>query len=396
MRFGHGMREHWALDPDVLYLNHGTVGATPRRVLAAQQAIRDAMELQPSAFLLRECADLGSGWPRAERPRMRVAAGEIARRLGARGEDLVFVDNATEGVNTVLRSLPFDAGDEILLSDHGYGAVALAAGVVARERGAAVRTVKLPDPVADAPSVVEAFAAGLTPRTRLVVVDHVTSDSALILPVAAIAARCRAAGVPVLVDGAHAPGAIPLDIPSLGVTWYTGNLHKWGWAPRSSAILWVSPDRQAAIHPLVASWGSGKGFLAEFDWVGTRDPSPWLAAPAGFELMEEWGIEAIRAYNHGLAWSGARRLAELWDVPLATPEAMIGTMATVPLPARHGTTTEEATRLRDALLFEDRIEIQLASVRGRLVARLSAQIYVETADIERLARAVDARAPVAR
>src|SRR5262249_52210396 len=223
----------------------------------------------------------------------------------------------------------------------------------------------------------EAFSGALAERTGLAVVDHITAESALVLPLAEIAARCRDQDVPVVADGAHAPGAIPLDIPSLGVDWYVGTLHKWAWAPRSSAILWAAPARQTELHPTVISWGLDQGMAMEFDDPGTHDPANYLAAPAALAFMRELGIDAVRAYNHDLAWQGARRLAELWEVELATPESMIGTMATVPLPAALGSTRDDAARLRDALLFEDAVEVQLHSWHGRLHVRISAPVYNE-------------------
>ena len=390
------MLEHWLLDPSIIYLNHGTVGAPPRRVLAAQQAIRDEIERQPARFLLRELTGVRVGGPRADRPRMRVAADAVAAFVGARGDDLAFVDNATTGVNAVLRSLRLAAGDEILVTDLGYGGVTNAARFVAREHGAVLRTAEMPDPSQGPPAFVEAICDALGERTRLVMVDHITAESALLLPVAEIAARCRAKGIRVLIDGAHAPGAIALDIPALGADWYAGNLHKWAWAPRSSGILWAAPERQADLHPAVISWGLDQGLAAEFDLPGTRDPSPHLAAPAALDLMRELGVEKVRRYNHDLAWHGARRLAEIWEVAFAVPESMIGTMATVPLPQDLGSTREDAALLRDALLFEDRIEVQVHAWHGRLWTRISSQIYNDPGDIERLGAAVMARRRTAR
>jgi isopenicillin-N epimerase len=389
-RFGHSMLEHWALDPAVLYLNHGTVGATPRRVLEAQRRIRDEIERQPSQFLLRELTAISSGRSLTPEPRMRSAAAAVARFLGARGDDLVFVDNATTGVNAVLRSLDLRAGDEIVVTDLNYGAVANAARYAARERGATVRTVEMPFPFRSE-AIVDAVAAALGPRTRVAVIDHITSESAILLPLVAIAARCREPGVPILVDGAHAPGSIPLDIPSLGVDWYVGNLHKWAWAPRSCGILWCAPAHQARIHPTVISWGLDQGFTTEFDLVGTRDPSAHLAAPEGIAFMRELGLDEVRAWNHHMAWDGALRLCAAWGTSLPAPESMIATMATVPLPERAGSMRDDAVRLRDALLYEDRIEVQLHAARGRLWVRISGQVYVETDDIERLAKAIAAR-----
>jgi isopenicillin-N epimerase len=387
-RFGHGMREHWLLDSDVVYLNHGTVGAPPRRVLAAQQAIRDEIERQPARFLLRELANLPGRT--AEGPcRLREAATAVAAFLGARGDDLVFVDNVTAGVNAVLRSMPLGAGDEMLVLDHAYGAVANVVRFVARERGAVVRTVELPwPPRSDA--VVKAVAGAMGPRTRLAVLDHVTSQSALVLPLAAMASACRARGVAVLADGAHAPGAIALDIPALGVDWYAATLHKWAWAPRSCGILWAAPERQAGLHPPIVSWGLDQGFTTEFDWPGTRDPTPALAAPAALAFMRELGTDAVQAYDHALAWRAGEILRERWGVPLVQDEAQIGTMITVPLPERAGSPAD-GVRLRDALLFEDRIEVQLHPFRGRLWVRVSAQVYNDETDVERLATAVTAR-----
>ena len=246
----------------------------------------------------------------------------------------------------------------------------------------------MPYPVRSADDVVGAFEAAITPNTRLAVVDHITSESALVLPLAAIAERCRARGVAVLADGAHAPGAIALDIPALGVDWYVGNLHKWLWVPRSSGILWTSPERQKMLHAAVISWGLDRGFHAEFDLPGTRDPSPHLSAPAAIAYMRTFGIAAVQRYNHALAWDGARHLAERWDTDFATPETFIGTMATVMLPETLGSTADDAARLRDVLLFDHRIEVQVHAFRGRLYARISGQVYIEPGDIERLAAAV--------
>jgi isopenicillin-N epimerase len=196
----------------------------------------------------------------------------------------------------------------------------------------------------------------------------------------------------VLADGAHAPGAIALDIPSLGVDWYTANLHKWAWAPRSSGLLWVATDRQAALHPPVVSWGLDQGMTQEFDWIGTRDPTPWLAAPAALEFMSETGIREVQRWNHELAWEAGRWLCAQWNTELGVRESDTGTMITVPLPAAFGGTREDANRLRDALLFEDGIEIQVHAFGGAVYARVSAQVYNEMADVERFGAAVLRRA----
>jgi isopenicillin-N epimerase len=390
MPFGRSMLDRWMLDPAITYLNHGTVGAVPRQVLDAQQAIRGEMERQPSRFLLREVFPL-VGVARTEPSRMRRAADKVGSFIGARGDDLVFVDNATAGVNAVLRSLTFEPGDEILVTDHSYPTTARLAEFVAARSGAQVRTVRVPYPRFDRATLVERIAAAITPHTRLAVVDHVSSESALVFPLAEIAAACRSRGVPVLADAAHAPGMLPLAVPGIGVDWYVANLHKWAHAPRSCGILWAHPNRQAGLHPPVISWGLDQGFTAEFDWVGTRDPTPWLAAPAGIAFMEELGVAAVRQYNHDLAWRAARELTARWKTVLERDEASAGSMVTLPLPEPLGSTPDDASQLRDRLLEDDRIEVQISGNHGRLWTRISAQVYNDWDDMERLGAAIDRR-----
>ncbi len=381
------MRPHFPLAADTTYLNHGTVGVAPKRVLAAKIALIEEMERAPSRFMLRELSgEMPAPW-RQGPTRMREAAGKVASFVGARADDLVFTPNVTAALNAVLRYFPLERGDEILTTDLAYGAITNAALYRARETGAVVNVIRMPYPTtpsAARDAIVEAYG----PRTRLAIVDHITSESALLLPLAEIVAALKARGAAVLVDGAHAPGAIELDVPSLGADWYGANLHKWCHAPRSCGFLWASPELQEGLHPSSISWGLDTEFASRFDWVGTLDPSNYLAAPEGIALLREWNFEAVRDYMHRLAWEGARHLAERWDVELGMPEEMVGTMATVPLPERAGTGHEDAERLRLALLTEDKIEIQLHAFRGRLWVRLSAQVYNDMADVERLAEAV--------
>jgi isopenicillin-N epimerase len=388
--FGRAMLGHWLLDPHYTYLNHGTVGAPPRRVLAAQQALRDEIERQPSRFILRELA-LEQPAPWRMTSRLREAIEPVASFLGTHPDDLVFVSNVTSGLNAVLQSLPLEPGDEVLVTDLGYGAIACAAEAATAARGATVRTVEMPYPLRDPRSVVDTVAAALTDRTRLVVIDHITARTALLLPVARVTAACRERGVPVLVDGAHAPGAIALDIPALGADWYVANLHKWAHTPRPCGVLWAAPGRQALLHPPVTSWGHGRGFLDEFEHVATSDPTAYLAAPEAMAVIAEWGLAVIVAYVNQLAWDAGALLTKRWRTTLDTPREMIGSMVTVPLPEAAGATDQDATRLRVALLEDDKIEVQLHAWRGRLWVRVSAQVYNDLADVERLAAAVERR-----
>jgi isopenicillin-N epimerase len=385
--FGRARLVDWPLEPGITYLNHGTVGVTPLRILAVQQEIRDQIERHPSRYLLRELAAVSVGPSGLSLPRLRAAAASVAVFCGARSDDLVFVDNATAGANAILRSFPFEPGDEILVTDLGYGGVTRAAVFAARQRGATVRTVTMSWPFRAA-DLADAYVSAVGPRTRLAIVDHITSESALICPLAAVAARLRERGVAVLADGAHAPAAIPLDIPALGVDWYVANLHKWAWTPRSCGILWARQEHQATLHPPVISWGLDEGFTREFDWVGTRDFSAWLAAPAALALLAGHGLDAVRAHNHAIAWNGAHRLAERFGTDFDVPESLIGTMATVPLPESMGSTADEALALRHALFSDHGIEVQLHAYRERLWVRISGQVYNDMEDVERLADAV--------
>lgn len=384
------MLSQWMLDPAFTYLNHGTVGAPPRVVLAAQQAIRDAIERHPAQYMLRELCGL-MGWPLPPQSRLRAAAHLVAEFVGARGDDVGFVENATTGVNAVLRSFVFAPGDEILVTDRAYGACVNAARFAARRAGATVRVVGLPYPCSRPAQLADTVIEAIGERTVLLFVDHITADSALLLPVADIARRARARGVAVLVDGAHAPGGIPLDIPSLGADWYVGTLHKWCMAPRSAAILWADPSRREELHPASVSWGLDLGLPAEFDWVGTRDPSTFLAAPDGIEFLRSLGVDEVFEANHALAWAAGQHLARRWETVLGVTEELVGSMITVPLPARAGSTPEDATRLRAAVYYEDKIEIQMHAWREQLWVRVSAQVYNELEDVERLAGAVLAR-----
>lgn len=389
--FGRDMLRHWPLDPECTYLNHGTVGVTPKRVLERQQALRDEMERQPSRFMLRElAAEMPMPWRSVSR--LREASDRIAAFVGSRPDDLVFVPNVTTGMNAVLQSVQLAPGDEVVSTDLAYGAVTLTARAVCQRAGAELRTVSIAYPVLDPGDVVESISGALTSASKLVVVDHVTAQTALVLPVKEIADACHARGVPVLVDGAHVPGSRPLDIASLGVDWYSANLHKWAHAPRGCGILWAAPARQAMLHAPIVSWGHGRGFRHEFEHTATQDPTSYLAAPEGVALLDEWGFDGCVRYMHDLAWEAGQLLTDRWGTSFAIPRSMVGAMVTVPLPADAGSTEADATALRLALLVEDRIEVQLHAWRGRLWTRVSTQVYNERADVERLADAVARRA----
>ena len=386
------MLAHFPLEPGSVYLNHGTVGVTPLAVMRARSAILDEIERHPARFMIRELMTLGMSEPPPS-PRLRAAAERVGAFLGACGDGVAFVDNATSAINAVVRSIEFAPGDEILVHDQAYGGVVRAIAFLARERGATMTRCALPFPARAPEDFVAAVERAITPRTRLALLDHVGSETALVMPLAAMAAACRSRGVAVLVDGAHAPGAIDVDIAALGVDWYAANLHKWAFAPRSCGVLWAAPERREGLHPGVISWGVTSGdWLQEFDWTGTRDPSPWLAAPAALDFMHDvLGVAAMRTHNHDLAWQSAQLLCRRWGLDWMTPESMVGCMVTVPLPERLGAgDAANAQRLRDALFERHAIEVPVIARGGTLWARVSLQVYNDAADVERLADAVDA------
>jgi len=387
MDFGRDLLSLWPLDPEATYLNHGTVGVVPIRVAEAQQALRTRIERHPARFMLRDLWTF-TGAATEGPTLMRQAAAEVAAFVGARGDDLVFVDNTSTGVNAVLRSTPFAAGDELVVTDHIYGGLLTAVNYIARTTGATVRVVEMPYPAFDPAVAVERIAAAVTPRTKLVIADHIAAESAIVFPIADMVRACKAKGATVLVDGAHVPGALPLDVSAIGADYYVANLHKWAMAPRSSAFMVVAPEHQATLHPPVISWGLDQGFTQEFDWVGTRDPSPWLCAPDGIRFLQDLGYDALRKYNHDLAWYAAQHLTGKWGTPLQIDESAVGCMVSVMAPESIGTTKADAVRLRDRLLFEHNIEVQVHARVGRVWVRVSAQAYNERADIDKLLRAV--------
>lgn len=366
----------FALAPERIYLNHGGYGATPLAVIAEQDRLRREMERDPTGFF----QDVYPG-------AVREAAGVAAREFGGDAQGWVFAENATSAIGGILDSLPFAPDEEMVTTSHAYGAVAKAMARRAARSGARVVTIDLPAPLPAEDEIVARIASALGPRTRLLVVDHIASPSAAILPVAAIVAAAGAKGVPVLVDGAHAPGQIPLDVPALGAAWWTGNAHKWFFAPRGCGLLWTAPEWREATHPAVASHGSGAGLAAEFDWIGTRDVTPWLALRAAAAAHRAFGGPALMARNRALARSAAALVSEALKADISVPETMSGAMAALRLP---GLPADPglALELRRALARRHRISLPVYAFAGAVWVRLSAQLYNERGDYEALAAAL--------
>ena len=372
-------KNEWLLDPDVTFLNHGSFGAVARVVLAEQRRLQEQMERNPGEFLTVEL-------PNA----LRAAAAKLAQFLGGLGADFVFTENATAGVNAILQSVRFDPGDEILLTDHGYPAVLKAAQHVAARTGARVIQAKIPFPAPGDADIITAIETRLGSRTRLVIIDHVTSPTALVFPVKRLTQLSRSAGAAVVIDGAHVPGMLSLDIPAVGADWYVGNCHKWLMSPRGTAFIWASAERQAQIHPLVISHGLGQGFNAEFDWVGTRDPTAWLTVPTAIDWHNQAGGPKLRDRNASLIEAAATALASGWDTEIGSHTGNYAAMKTVRLPLQGDATEQLALNLRTCLRLDHKIDVAVVAFAGRLWARISAHAYNSLRDYDRLAKAVAA------
>jgi isopenicillin-N epimerase len=368
----------WCLDPGIAFLNHGCFGARTRAVVEAQDQRRREFEARPIEFLGR-----GRG------PLIDRAKEAVARLLGARARDLGFVTNATGGINAVLRSLHLKAGDELLTTTHVYNAVRQSMRFVAGRCGGTYREVHVPLPLRSRQAIVDAVAGALGPATRLLVIDHVTSPTAIVMPVREIIAAAEARGIDVLVDGAHAPGMLDLSIEALAPAYYAGNLHKWVSAPPGTGFLWVRPDRQNDIHPLTISHHYGEGLAAEFAWQGTRDISGWLSCPDAMAYFERLGWERVRRHNHQLATWAHAHLCQGLGVEPASPldGSLLGSMATVALPGeaqRFG--SPEA--LQAVLYDRHQIEVPVLKWSERWWTRVSCHVYNRPEEYDRLADAL--------
>ena len=400
----------WALDPTVTFLNHGSFGASLRAILDVQRGWRDKLEAQPVKFLARDLDELLE-WSRSE----------VGAFVGADSDDLALMVNATAGVNTVLRSLSFERGDEILITDHVYNATANAVRFAAANHGAHVTVANIPWPIQSSNQALDAIVDAITPRTKLAVLEHVTSSTALVLPIEQLVKAFAERGVDVLVDGAHGPGMLPIHIREMGAAYYVGALHKWVCAPKGSAFLYVRRDKQPRIKPLAISAGEARGggrstFRNDFDWNGTFDPTPWLTIPATIDCLGEMlpgGWPTIMETNRKLIIKTRLMLAEALHTMPPAPDEMIGSMATLRLPGGPWPRDEAQRRLTmlEAAMRGRRFEVPLLlwpspflvewgllpdSTQFEMTVRISAQVYNYFGQYERLASILPGFAGVGR
>jgi isopenicillin-N epimerase len=368
----------WGLDRSVLYLYHGSFGACPTAVLAVQTRLRMQMESEPADFF---SATLAAGLDTARRA--------LARFLSADEQDLVFVPNATTAVNAVLQSLEFESGDELLVTDHTYAACRKVVDFVAARSGAHVVVAHLPFPVRSEEQIVAAILTCVSPQTRLALLDHVTSPTALVMPLERLVRELQERDVDCLVDGAHAPGMVPVHLSDLGAAYYTGNAHKWLCTPKGAAFLHVRHDRQSGLHPTVISHGYLSGFHAEFDWTGTWDPTPWLCVSESLRYLEgllPGGWPALMARNHELVLRARDVLLQALSLDAPCPPEMIGSMASIPLPTPSRGSPGAALDLQGLhRWFRERGVETWLHPQPMALLRLSAQLYNSLPQYERLA-----------
>ena len=383
---GLSLNELWSLDPSIRHLNHGSFGACPIAVLAEQARVRSVMERDTMGFFVDEL-----------QPRLDTARAVVAEFVGADPAGLAFVDNATTAVNAVLRGLEFVSGDEILTLEQGYPACHNAAEFVAKRWGATVVYAPIPVPLESPQQVVDSVLSRVTPRTRLALLDHIVSPTGLIMPLAALVAALKERGVRVLVDGAHAPGSVPVDLTEVGADWYTGNAHKWLCAPKGAAFLHAAGDVRDRTRPLVISHGAraplgGRSrYHLEFDWTGTRDPSACLAIPKAIEVIGgalPGGFDAVMAHNNALVQQGLDVVAQATGAVPVGPPSMMASMAAMLLPAEFGEPDSPFSRQRVATWLRRRgfvVQMVPWSSRRRWILRLSAHLYNATSDYFALA-----------
>src|SRR2546425_2127219 len=382
----------WALDPQVVYLNHGAFGACPRAVLEYQRKIRDRLERQPIQFFVRDLEEL-----------LDDARGALSEFLGADPAGLVFVPNATAGVNTVLRSLRFKRGDELLVTDHEYNACRNALNFIAERSGALVVVANVPFPLRSEAEIIDAVISRATSRTRLALLDHVTSQTGLVLPIQTLVRKLAQHGVETLVDGSHAPGMVPLKMRKLSAAYYTGNCHKWLCAPKGAGFLWTRRDRRQSIRPLSISHGANSTradrtrYLIEFGWTGTTDPSACLSVPEALRFVGALlagGWAAVMKRNRALALAARTMLCEVLQIDSPCPDEMIGSLASVPLSDGADVKPQKSPLyldpLQERLRARHRIEVPIIPwpAPPKRLLRISAQLYNSLPQYERLAVAV--------
>jgi len=380
-KFGKHLRPLWHLEADGTFLNHGSFGACPKSVLAAQSAWRETMERQPDQFFRRTVSPLNPD------NALRQGARRLAAFMGTTGDKVAFVANPTEAVNTVLKAFPLKADDEILVLDCVYNAVRLSVEEKCRATGARMVMAMLPIPMTSN-DVVGRIVDAATPRTRLAIIDHIASAPALVFPVAEITRALQARGVKVMVDGAHALGQLDLNLDGIGADWYTATAHKWFYAPKGSAFLHARNPGDLQLRPLSVSHYYNDPFPLCFDYVGTRDVTAFLTLSPAQDFIEQYGAAEIRTWLTSLSRAGIEPLSRIGATPIA-PDSMFAAMRAYHLPQRRPVVPDDAQQLINGFWDKHRIQVAASAYQDKLLLRLSAQVYVDLEDFGHLTDVLD-------
>ncbi|MDX1615501.1 MAG: aminotransferase class V-fold PLP-dependent enzyme [Candidatus Promineifilaceae bacterium] len=382
----YGLKSQFLLDPDVVFLNHGSYGATPRPVFAAYQAWQRRLERQPVRFLARELSG-----------HLADARRSLGNYINGSMDDIVYVPNVTFALNIVARSLDLGSGDEVLTSDHEYGACDHVWQFLSQKRGFEYRQQPLAFPVENVGAIVDQLWRGVTARTKVIFLSHITSSTALRLPVETICRRARAQGILTIIDGAHAPGQIPLDVKAIGADFYFGNAHKWLCSPKGAGFLFARPQVQHLIEPLVVGWGWGESrtisygsdYLDYLQWLGTNDLSAYLSVPIAIAFQQENDWPTVRDTCHRLLRDALDRLGQLTGLPACYPDdSFYVQMAVARLP-----NLADLDGLKQQLYDDFRVEVPLGEWRGQQFVRISIQAYNSEEDVDALLRALQALLP---
>lgn len=375
MKYGHNLKEKWILDNEITFLNNGSFGAAPQKVIEAQQKFDIELEKEPLIFLLDKYPVL-----------ILKTIKKLAFFLSVDKKDLFFVENATTGFNTIIRNLAysFNKDDEILVSSNVYPSVKNTLEYFAKLIGIKITYAPLPFPSINAEDIINSVKNTINSKTKLAVFDHITSPTALIFPVKELTRICRNNGTLTLIDGAHAPGMIDLNISEIAPDFYTGNCYKWMYAPKGSGFLWINPNIKQEIHPLVISLNYEQGMNKEFEWLGTRNPSAWLATSDAIDFYYEMGNQNIRKYTHKLVLEAAHLLSDSLDLEISIPNEMLGAMITLPFKSNLPPVQENTLILRKHFLENYKIELPFMAFQNQWYFRISAQIFNEISDYEYL------------
>ncbi|MBM2814667.1 MAG: Aminotran 5 protein [Ignavibacteria bacterium] len=371
MLYGKEIKKQWLFDNDLVFLNNGSFGASPIQVLEAYRRYNEMLERQPVEFFV----DFYPG-------KIRETAAKLAELINCDAEGIVFVDNATTGVNTIMNylSTTLKQGDEILCTNHDYPGVRNTLRYYCQRFGFQLKEVEIPLPISSSYEVTKQIKEQLSTHTKAIIIDHITSSTALIFPVDEIVRICRERGILTAIDGAHATGMIDLNISQINPDFYTGNCHKWLFAPKSCALLWVAPQYRQNFHPLVISLDYEQGYTKEFDWVGTKNPSPYLAINESIDFFYSLGGIELQKRNHSLVLEARTLIAEKHNLEIPCPDEMLGSMASLPLPNNHEVSREEIMRLRNYFLTNHKIEMPFFPFSGKLWFRISVQAYNDMDD----------------